>query len=143
VRATEIETFDRASVIVPNAELVAQPVTNWFNKNRQGRVVINAGVAHGSDVNKVKEILLKVAHGHEHVLNFPEPNVYFMDFGDSALNFSLRCYIGDDDQLLTVSSDLRVAIEAAFADAHIEIPFPQRDLHLRSMPEGIGPMDRA
>jgi len=65
VRATEIETFDRASVIVPNAELVAQPVTNWFYKNRQGRVVINVGVAYGSDVNKVKEILLKVAHGHE------------------------------------------------------------------------------
>lgn len=143
VRATEIETFDRASVIVPNAELVAQPVTNWFYKNRQGRVVINVGVAYGSDVNKVKKILLEVAHGHEMVLNFPEPKVYFMDFADSSLNFSLRCYIGDYDRVLIVSSDLRFAIDAAFAKAHIEIPFPQRDLHLRSMPEGMGPMDRA
>jgi len=87
VRATEIETFDRASVIVPNAELVAQPVTNWFNKNRQGRVVINAGVAHGSDVNKVKEILLKVAHGHEHVLNFPSPKFFLWILATQPLIF--------------------------------------------------------
>lgn len=143
VRATEIETFDRASVIVPNAELVAQPVTNWFYKNRQGRVVINIGVAYGSDVSKVKKILLEVAHGHDKVLNFPEPNVYFMDFADSSLNFSLRCYIGDYGQVLTVSSDLRFAVDAAFARHKIEIPFPQRDLHLRSVPEGLGTMDRS
>ena len=105
--------------------------------------MINIGVAYGSDVSKVKKILLEVAHGHDKVLNFPEPNVYFMDFADSSLNFSLRCYIGDYGQVLTVSSDLRFAVDAAFARHKIEIPFPQRDLHLRSVPEGLGTMDRS
>ena len=131
VRSTEIETFDRASVIVPNAELVAQPVQNWTHKNRIARIIVPIGVAYGSDTEKVREILLRCAADHPEVLKYPEPYVMFQRFGESSLDFELRCFVKDADYVLTCHSDLNFAIDGAFREAGVEIPFPQRDLHLR------------
>ena len=135
VRSTEIETFDRASVIVPNSELIAQPVMNWTYKNRMARIILNVGVAYGSDTKKVRDLLLECAKAQERVLSYPDPYVIFHGFGDSALNFQLRCYVPDTDYFLSTKSDLNFAIDEAFRANGIEIPFPQRDLHLRSGPQ--------
>jgi small-conductance mechanosensitive channel len=105
VRSTEIETFDRASVIVPNAELVAQPVQNWTHKNRIARIVVPIGVAYGSDTDKVREILLGCVADHSDVLKYPEPYVIFQRFGESSLDFELRCFVKDADYVLTCHSD--------------------------------------
>ena len=131
-RATEIETFDRASIIIPNAELVTSAVQNWFYKNRIGRVNVAVGVGYGADPERVRDLLLGCAANNHSVMASPEPQVRWMDFGDSSLDFELRAYIANYDNALIVRSDLRFAIFKALTDAGIEIPFPQRDLHIRS-----------
>jgi small-conductance mechanosensitive channel len=130
VRSTEIETFDRAEVIVPNSELVSAPVTNWTHKTRVCRVIIPVGVAYGSDTELVRNILMKAAKEHENVLSFPAPMVIFKSFGHSSLDFELRVYARDTDYYLTLINDMHFAIDKAFRDKGVEIPFPQRDLHL-------------
>lgn len=134
VRATEIETFDRASVIVPNSVLISGMVKNMVHRDRSGRVSIPVGVAYGSDAGKVRDLLLDCARSHPKVLGFPEPEVLFMDFGASSLDFELRCYLADISDGLTIRSDLRFAILEALQAAGIEIPFPQQDIHLRDLP---------
>jgi len=131
-RATEIETFDRASIIIPNADLVTSAVQNWFHKNRIGRVRVAVGVGYGSDPERVRDILLDCAATNESVMTSPEPRVCWMDFGDSSLDFELRAYIGNYANALIIRSALRFAIFKALKDAGIEIPFPQRNLHIRS-----------
>lgn len=130
VRSTEVETFQRASVIIPNADLIATPVINWTHKNVQGRVEILVGVAYGSDVEQVRDILLEIGRSHPDVMKHPEPSVLFKDFGASSLDFELRCYLYDILKVLIVGSDLRYSIDAAFREHKIEIPFPQRVIHL-------------
>ncbi|MGD8926681.1 MAG: mechanosensitive ion channel [Thioalkalispiraceae bacterium] len=137
IRATQIETFDRADVIVPNSELISGQVTNWMLHDPRGRARIPVGVAYGSDTQKVKEILMKVAEDHPEVIgggSIPKPVVLFRQFGDSSLDFELRCFIKDVDNRLSVISDLNFAIDAAFRENGIEIPFPQRDLHMKNWP---------
>ncbi len=134
VRSTEIETFDRASVIVPNADLISSSVTNWTHKNRMARERIAVGVAYGSDTEEVARVLLRCADQHPKVLRYPPPVVLFVRFGDSSLDFELRCFIGDTDDFMSVRSELHFAIERALREAKIEIPFPQRDVHLRTSP---------
>jgi len=130
VRSTEIETFSRSSVIVPNSELIAGRVTNWMYKDQSGRVELPVGVAYGSDTAKVSEVLLDCVRGRNDVKARPQPHVMFMDFGDSALLFELRFFIRDIADRLSIMSDVRFAIDAAFREAGITIPFPQRDVHL-------------
>lgn len=139
VRATEIETFDRASVIVPNSELITQPVTNWTHKNRVARIIVRVGVAYGSDTQLVHDLLLKCAQDHGEVLSVPAPYVLFRNFGESALEFELRVYVRDTDYFLTVGSDLHFAVDRAFRDNGVTIPFPQRDLHVVNWPAGAAP----
>ncbi len=137
IRATQIQTFDRADVIVPNSELISAQVTNWMLYDPGGRVRVPIGVAYGSDTEKVRQVLLAVAAEHPLVVNdasAPEPTALFLAFGDSSLNFELRCHIRNIDQRLQVISDLNFAIDAAFRRDGIEIPFPQRDLHIRDWP---------
>jgi small-conductance mechanosensitive channel len=135
VRSTEIETFNRASIIVPNSELISQSVTNWTHKNRLGRVIIKVGVSYGSDPELVREILLKCAKEHPQTLTYPASFVTWQDFGESSLDFDLRVYIRDIANILEVSTALRFAIFKAFKEAGVEIPFPQRDVHVKSWPE--------
>jgi len=134
-RATEIETFDRASILIPNSELVSSAVQNWFYKGRLGRVRVDVGVSYGSDPEQVREILLDCAKQHPSVSSYPAPSVLWTEFGDSSLDFELRAYVRNYENAYHVRSDLRFAIFKAFKDAGVQIPFPQRDLHIRS--EGI------
>jgi potassium-dependent mechanosensitive channel len=132
VRATEIMTFQHASVIVPNSQILSSAVLNWTHKDTRGRIEIKVGVAYGSDVEKVKEVLLEIAANHSDIQRIPEPVVLFKDFGDSALLFELRFFVPKIERRLTISSDIRFSIDAAFRAAKIEIPFPQTDIHIRS-----------
>lgn len=132
VRSTEIETFQRASVIIPNADLIATPVTNWTHKNALGRLEVRIGVAYGTDVNMVRDTLLELARAHPMVLSDPEPAVVFSDFGASSLDFELRCFLHDIGWVVIVASELRFSINDVFAEKGIDIPFPQRVVHLAS-----------
>jgi potassium efflux system protein len=141
IRSTQIETFDRADVIVPNSEFISNQVTNWMLRDPWGRVIVPIGVAYGSDVELVRDLLLQVAREHPLVITdstrVSSPRVMFRSFGDSSLNFELRCFIRNVDQRLATQSDLNFAIEKVLREANIQIPFPQRDLHLRSMDPGV------
>ncbi len=132
VRATEIETFDRASVIVPNSELISSAVTNWTHKNKTGRVIIPVGVSYESDPEEIIRLLEEVARDTHLMLAYPPPYVYFVGFGDSSLDFELRGLIRDVNSSLSTKTALRVAVFKKLQEAGVEIPFPQRDLHLRS-----------
>ncbi len=130
VRSTEIQTFSNSTVIVPNSELIAGRVTNWMYKDQSGRAELPIGVAYGSDTAKVREVLLGCVKGRDGVKAWPQPQVVFMDFGDNALLFQLRFHVRNIDQRLAIMSDVRFAIDAAFREAGISIPFPQRDIHV-------------
>lgn len=133
VRATEIETFERASVIVPNSELLSGAVVNWTHRDKYGRVDIKVGVAYGTDTDKVREILLACARQHRQILAWPQPYVLFKSFGDSSLDFELRCFVTNIEQHMHVKSDLHFEIDKSFRAANIEIPFAQRDLNIRNV----------
>ncbi len=135
VRATTIETFNRSTVIVPNAELISNRVINWMYSNNMGRIIIPIGVSYDSDPEQVKEILLQVAKDSDFVNSVPEPKVLFMNFGDSSLDFELRCYINNINTATTSKSNLRFSIFKAFKEANIEIPFPQRDINIHHQEE--------
>ena len=132
VRSTEIETFDRSSVIVPNSELISGTVTNWTHKNAVGRVIARVGVSYDADSERVAQILREIGSAHPMALRYPAPFVYFAGFGDSALDFELRVMIRDVNSMLSVRSDLHHAIHKRFREEGLEIPFPQRDLNIRS-----------
>jgi len=132
VRSTEIETFDRATIIVPNSSLITDTVTNWTHGNKTGRIRIPIGVAYDSDPDQVKEILLTCAAEHKLVLGRPAPVVYFMEFGASSLDFELRCFLSDINYGMSVTSDLRFSILKEFRAADIGIPFPQREVLIKS-----------
>ncbi len=136
LRATRIVTRDEVALIVPNSRLITEAVVNHSQPTLKVRIKITVGVAYGSDVPKVRETLLKVTENDTHVLHEPKAEVRLEDFGDSALQFSLLVWIPDARLDLRVASDLRFEIEEAFREAKIEIPFPQRDVHLRSLPKG-------
>lgn len=139
IRSTQIETFDRSDVIVPNSEFISGQVTNWMFRDSIGRVVLPIGVAYGTDTQKVKSILLDIAHQHPSVITkspiLAKPWVLFRSFGDSSLNFELRFYIREVDNRLNVMSDMNFEIDRLFRESGIEIPFPQRDLHIISAKE--------
>ena len=133
VRSTEIETFDRATVIVPNADFISSSVKNMMYGNKMGRFIIPVGVGYDSDPDEVRDALMEVAHENEMVLKSPGAYVVFMDFGASSLDFQLRGFIADCDKSLTVRSDLRFAIFRKLKERGIEIPFPQRDLNIKGL----------
>jgi small-conductance mechanosensitive channel len=134
IRSTQIETFDRADVIVPNSELISNRVSNLMLNDPWGRITVPVGVAYGSDVQQVIDILVNIASEHPGVLkNQPgvsPPKAFFIEFGDSALLFELRCFIRQIDRKFEIKSDINIAIDAAFRAAGISIPFPQRDVHM-------------
>lgn len=135
LRATTVETFDRADQIIPNADLTTNQVTNWTLSNRQIRLVIPVGVAYGSDIALVTETLLACAQTNPKVAKRPSPSVLFLNFGESSLDFELRVFVADFNHRLEVKSALNYQIDRSFRTANIEIAFPQRDLHLRNVDE--------
>ena len=132
IRATTIVNFDRQEVIVPNKDLITTNVTNWTRSDTVNRLVISIGVAYGSDVDAVSAILMRIATEQPEVLSDPEPSVIFMAHGESSLDFNLRVFLPSPSELMILRDRLNTLINKEFAAAGIEIPFPQRDLHIRS-----------
>lgn len=132
LRATRVITRDQVTVIIPNSQLITAPVVNHSAPTSQLRVRVQLGVAYGSDTSKVSEVLLRVARENPRILPEPPAEVRFDNFGSSTLEFSLLAWIANARSDLRITSELRFAIEAAFREAGIQIPFPQRDIHLRS-----------
>jgi small-conductance mechanosensitive channel len=133
VRATEIETFDRADVIVPNSYFITESVKNWTRHNNSGRISIPVGVDYSSNPRQVRDILLKVAQAHLNVMANPEPSVSFKDFGPSALDFVLYAHVYDLTSGGSTRTDLRIAIMEAFREAGIHMPFGQTDIAIKDM----------
>jgi potassium efflux system protein len=121
--------------VVPNGELVSQRVTNWTLTSGRNRIIVQVGVAYGSDIEKVFEILSAAAAEHPSVLSDPPPQILFAGFGSSSLDFEVRVWLPEVSLRLPTQSELRTDIDRRFRAAGIEIPFPQQDLHLRSVDE--------
>jgi small-conductance mechanosensitive channel len=131
-RSTVIRTNDNIMMIVPNTKFIDSPVTNWTYGDRRVRFRIPVGVAYGSDVNKVRDALLAVAHENPHTLKEPAPTVFLDKFGDSSIDFKLTVWSSEmSDRPSRYRSDINFAIADKFHEVGIEFPFPQRDVHIR------------
>src|SRR5207249_9269935 len=130
--STVIRTNDNIMMIVPNTKFIDSPVTNWTYGDRRVRFRIAVGVAYGSDVNKVRDALLAVAHENPHTLKEPAPSVFLKQFGDSSIDFQLMVWSSEMSARPShYRSDLNFAIAEKFREVGIEFPFPQRDVHIR------------
>jgi small-conductance mechanosensitive channel len=123
VRSTEIETFPRASVIIPNSELISSPVMNWTHRNRLGRVDVAVSLSYNVDAEKARDVLMDCLQGHPDILSMPAPQVVFRDFAAGTLLFALRGHIADVEKRHMIESDLRFAIHRALKDSGIGLPF--------------------
>ncbi|MHC5046351.1 MAG: mechanosensitive ion channel domain-containing protein, partial [Planctomycetota bacterium] len=133
IRATTVTDWDRKELIIPNKEFVTTRINNWSLSDPILRIILPVGVAYGSDTQKATQLLLDVARACQHVLDDPPPRALFLGFGDSSLNLELRVFIPSIDSFLTTRHELHEAIDKAFREAGIEIAFPQRDIHVRSV----------
>ncbi len=130
IRSSTVRTWEGAEVIVPNASLVSDQVTNWTLSDRMRRIDLDVGVAYGADPHRVVEILAGVARANPGVLPEPAPVVLFLGFGDSSLNFQVRAWTARFEEWVRTRSELGLAVHAALKEAGIAIPFPQRDVHV-------------
>jgi small-conductance mechanosensitive channel len=131
IRSSTVRTWEGAEVIVPNASLISEQLTNWTLSNRRRRIDVRVGVAYGTDPNRMIELLLSVARANRETLAFPAPVALFLGFGDSSLDFELRAWTDDIDQSPNLRSELNLGIHRALAEAGIEVPFPQRVVRLK------------
>ena len=138
IRATIVRTREGSEVIVPNANLVSNEVINWTLSDPRRRINVPVGVAYGTDPERVIDLLLRAAREHSDILEHPAPTALFLGFGESSLDFSLRAWTTQSDTYTQVRSALTLAVNAALIEAGIEVPFPQRDLHVRSADSGAG-----
>lgn len=137
VRATEIETFRRQTVILPNSELINAAVGNWTLRNKLGRIDIPVAVAYHSDVRLVQQILLEIVREQSQILKNPEPSVLATGFGEAAVNFEIRAFVSDITATLALQTEMRLQIVERFRAGGIDLPFPQRDLTIRGLPEAL------
>lgn len=131
LRASEMETREGIIMIVPNSRFITGNVVNWTHNHKLTRFSVVVGVAYGSDVEKVRDVLVECARQNEDVVKNPEPFVFFSDFADSQLTFTLQFFSRSVFRIEFVKSDIRFAIDKAFRENGISIPFPQRDVHIR------------
>jgi small-conductance mechanosensitive channel len=136
VRSSTIRTFDGADVVVPNSNLIQSEVINWTLSDSKRRFQVDVGVKYGTDPQRVIDLLLSVANQNPRILGYPEPQALFTGFGDSSLNFSLRAWSATFEDSIILKSNLGVAVNAALKAEGMEIPFPQRDLHIQSIAPG-------
>jgi small-conductance mechanosensitive channel len=137
IRSTTVMTYNNVGIVIPNEELISGKVINQTLGSPVIRTDLRFGVAYGSDLGQVRKAALEVCEKHGLVLRRPAPEAFFVDFGASSLDFELRYWTAEDAHLTRIASDLRLALDAAFRRYKIEIPFPQQDLHLRSVDEEI------
>jgi len=135
-RATVITDWDNKEVLIPNKAFITERVINWTLSNQTTRLLLKIGVAYGTDPARAQAVLAETVRANPEVLEDPAPSVYFMDFGDSSLDFEIRAYVDATSKRLRTMHELNIAIAGALARAGIEIPFPQRDIHVRSA-EGL------
>ncbi len=137
MRATTITDFDNKELIIPNHNLIVEPLVNWTLSDQVTRVTFMVGIAYGSDTELAHRIMLKTVAEHSLVLDEPKPTVFFTGFGDSSLDFQVAVHVKERIQRRLLTHDLHMALEKALRENGVEIPFPQRDLHLRSVDENI------
>ena len=137
IRATTITNWDRKEYVIPNKEFITGRMLNWTLSDKTNRIVINVGIAYGSDVEKAKQLLLKTCQDHPLILDDPPTLVTFEGFGDNSLNLVVRTFLPNLDNRLPVIDDLHTAIDKSFRKAGIEIAFPQRDLRIRSIDQSV------
>jgi small-conductance mechanosensitive channel len=133
LRSTIVRTFDNSEIVVPNSDLVSNQVTNWTLSDRKSRITLPVGVAYGSDVTLVMRTLLESVKDNPLVMKIPDPQVVFSGFGQSSLDFRLLVWIVDVDSRLRAQTEILQEIDRRFRELGIEIPFPQQDLHLRTV----------
>ncbi|HPF13083.1 MAG: mechanosensitive ion channel [Planctomycetes bacterium] len=138
MRATTVQDWDRRELLVPNKEFITTSVINWTLTDPITRLILKVGVAYGSDIDKTRSLLLKIAKNNPHVVDAPSPSVVFRQFGDSTLDFELRVFIASRDNWPAAVDTINSAIDKNFRENAIEIAFPQRDLHIRSGLEFLG-----
>jgi len=138
IRSSNIRTFDGAEVIVPNGQLISNEVVNWTLSDQQRRIEIITGVAYGSDPHKVRKLFLEILEKHPDVIDYPPPMVLFNDLGESSLDFRLLFWTSNISEWLRIRSEMVFKIHDMLKKEGIEIPFPQRDLHVRSFDQKIG-----
>jgi small-conductance mechanosensitive channel len=131
LRSTRIRTFDDEEVTIPNALIANEEIVNKTTGPDTGRVKVTIGVAYGTNLRKVEELLLDIMKAHDLVLDDPEPSVRFTNFGNSSLDFMASCRVKDPLDVYSVQNDLHHRINDRFAEANIEIPFPQQDVHVK------------
>jgi len=136
IRASTVRTFQGAEVVVPNADLISNQVVNWTLSDNLRRVDVSVGVAYGTDPNQVIALLQDAANEIEEVVPFPPPTGLFVGFGDSSLDFQVRVWVRKYENWMLVQSRVLLTVCERLGQADIEVPFPQRDLHLRSVDEG-------
>jgi len=138
IRSSNIRTFDGAEVVVPNANLISNEVINWTLSDRKRRIEIISGVAYGSDVHKVQRVLLDILDQHPDILKEPRPLVLFNDLGESSLDFRMLFWTENFDNWLIIKSEVIFMIHDTLMQEGISIPFPQRDLHIKSYEKNPG-----
>ena len=131
IRATTIRDWDNKEIVVPNKTLITNQLTNWSLSDATVRIVLNVGIAYGSDTTLAHQIMLDVARAHPRVLETPAPTVYFSGLGASSLDFEVRMFVPEITDMFRTRHDYYMAIERRLAEAGIDIPFPQRDLHIK------------
>ncbi len=131
IRSSNVRTFDGAEVIIPNGNLISNEVINWTLSDQRKRIEVMIGVAYGSDIQQVSDLLKTILQENKQVIEAPEPLVLFDEFGDSSLNFKLLFWTDNFGDWMRVKSDVLFEINDVFAKENIEIPFPQRDIHMR------------
>jgi small-conductance mechanosensitive channel len=132
IRSTTIRTVNNIAIIVPNSEFVSEKVINWSHGEKRIRLDINVGVSYQSDLDVVLRCMKEVADESDHVLKIPQPVVHLVSFGDSSWNMQLRCWIADPKEHPSIRSEINCEIVRKFRENNVEIPYPQRDLHVRS-----------
>ncbi|MFH1418353.1 MAG: mechanosensitive ion channel domain-containing protein [Planctomycetota bacterium] len=142
-RATTVVGWDRKELIIPNKEFITGRVVNWTLSDSTLRLIVPVGIAYGSDTRLAREVLMRVVHEHPNVLADPAPRILFAGFGDSSLNFEVRVYVGAIDHYLSTIDGINDAIDREFRKAGIEIAFPQRDIHVRSIQGALPVIDGA